>query len=336
MKHNILQSIILITLLTNPAAALTETLAWSTVKEMANDTAVAAVQELFKEAVKPAEVAALRRRIAELQQQLAVSETQRNYPSYQQLHSVKQLVASLNNIVNTLSHLRTSVEQRLSPVENDLLAIRQSLLAMRQSKGPQSIQPDPLDFQINYVYRRRGQRHFQPLTDGGTLYSGSYYKIIFTPAEDCYIYLFQIDSAKQLYRLFPLKSFGAVTVNHTNPVQAGKTYYLPGEHQSFELDQQIGQETLYFVASHQPDIVLENQYQAYLQAQQQQNHSLAQQVQSQITQTMRNSKGLQRVEEEELGNLTTWQEQGQAFSVLRTKLEDLCNGCVDTLTFKHR
>ncbi len=336
MKHHLLKSLLLITLLTSAEAAWTETLAWSTVKEMANDTAVAAVQKLFKETVKPAEVTALRQRIAELQQQLAVSETQRNYPSYQQLNSVKQLVASLNNMVNTLSKLLTSVEDRLRPVENDLASLRQSLLAMRQSKGPQRIQPDPLDFQINYIYRRSGQRHFQTLTDGDSLDSGDYYKIIFTPAEDCYVYLFQLDSANQLYRLFPMESFGAVTVNHSNPVQADKTYYLPGKHQSFELDQQIGQETLYFVASHQPDIVLENQYQAYSQAQQQQNHRLAQQVQNQLTQTMRNTKGLQRLEEDELGNLTTWQEQGQAFSVLRKKLEDLCNGCVDTLTFNHR
>jgi hypothetical protein len=48
---------------------------------MAINTTIDAVQQLFNEIVKPADVTTLRWRIAELKQQLALSETQPHYPS---------------------------------------------------------------------------------------------------------------------------------------------------------------------------------------------------------------------------------------------------------------
>jgi len=71
-----------------------------------------------------------------------------------------------------------------------------------------------------------------------------------------------------------MKGFGNVIVNNFNPVQGGQTYYIPAKNKSFVLDEQIGRETIYFVASRQNYVVLEIQYQV-MQLFQQHNISIA-------------------------------------------------------------
>jgi hypothetical protein len=192
-------------------------------------------------------------------------------------------------------------------------------------------------FKINYVYRSGGKGDFKQLTDGGVLRSGDHYKIIFTPTVTCYVYIFQIDSANKIYRLFPMESFGGVTVNNFNPVRDGKTYYIPAEKKSFVLDQQIGAEKIYFLSSRQRDPELEQQYEQYLEAQGQKS-DLEQQL-VQIDQVLQYA-----MEVRERGNVVfdpaeternTWEEEGQTFSVLQQRLENLCDGCVYVLTFRH-
>lgn len=202
-------------------------------------------------------------------------------------------------------------------------------------------QREYLWFSINYVYRAGGQGNFEPLREGSVLHSGDHYKIIFTPTEDCYIYIFQIDSAQKIYQLFPMERFGEVVVNNFNPVQAGKTYYLPAESKSFVLDQQTGTETIYFLASHQRDVDLEDQYQQYWQALQQpqpQNELLQEQLEQldQLLTYAMEFKGKARIITSTKEVSTTWQEAGQKFSVLQQRLENMCDGCVYVIRFEHR
>ncbi len=111
---------------------------------------------------------------------------------------------------------------------------------------------------IKYVYRPRWSRaQFKPLKEGTILYSGDSYKIIFTPSETSYVYIFQKDSTGQIYRLFPMKSFGGVTVNNFNPAQAAVTYYIPGQEKSFTLDKQRGEEKIYVIATQKQNKQLE-------------------------------------------------------------------------------
>ena len=333
-----MKKLIIIVLLVVPTMQLAQAalpaLLWTAVKELAIDTAIDAVQDLFKESVKPEEVAKLRQRIVKVETQLAMSKSQSNYPSIEEFNTVKQLVASVNNMVNKMDQRLGSVETRLSQVEQELISLRQAWLNV--SKGEAVEINKPLDFKINYVYRSGGKGNLKTLTDGGVLQSGDYYKIIFTPAEKCYMYIFQLDSANKLFRLFPMQSFGGVTVNNSNPVIGGNTYHIPAKHKSFELDTQIGPETIYFVATRQADIVLENQYQALQNAQQQQNTTLVQLVQNQTKQVMRAKKGLSAIKDDPNNNTATWQEEGQQFSILQKTLQDMCNGCVDILTFQHQ
>ncbi|EDN69993.1 secreted protein [Beggiatoa sp. PS] len=344
MKKSFLPTILLIGFIfsintaqaVGPAIAV---VAWDVVKALAIDTAMDAVQDLFKDRVEPTEVDALRQRIAELEQQLVVVQNQRNYPSMAEFEAVQQIVTSLGNMVETLDTRLDSVEQRLGALEQHVAALRQPLLVLpRENKtGPTIIKTEPLDFKINYVYRSGGKGPFKPLTDGGVLHSGDYYKILFTPIEDCYVFIFQMDSANKLFRLFPIQGFDNVTVNHVNPVTAGQTYYIPSKHQSFELDEQTGPETIYFVATRQDDVILEKHYQAMQLSEQQHNIAKQQQIQGQLVNTLRESKGpKQRLQDDVDGIKTTWQEDGQAFSVLQQTLQDMCNGCVDILTFEHQ
>jgi len=196
---------------------------------------------------------------------------------------------------------------------------------------------DYLVFKINYLYRPGGKGDFRNLKNRSVLRSGDHYKIIFTPTEDCYVYLFQVDSANKIYSLFPMESFGGVRVNNLNPVYAGKTYYIPAEKKSFILDQQTGTEKIYFLSSYQRDLELEEQYQRAFEAQQQ-KQGLEKQLE-QIDQLLRHAmevKGLADVVSDpaEIAR-ATWEEEGQTFSVLQQRLENMCDGCVHMLTFGH-
>ncbi|GAK61267.1 secreted protein [Candidatus Vecturithrix granuli] len=202
-------------------------------------------------------------------------------------------------------------------------------------------QREYLWFSISYVYRAGGQGNFGPLREGSVLHSGDHYKFIFTPTEDCYIYIFQIDSAQKIYQLFPMERFGEVVVNNFNPVQAGATYYLPAESKSFMLDEQTGTETIYFLASRQRDVALEEQYQQYWQTLQQpqpQGDSLQEQLEQldQLLNYAMEVKGKARIIARTKDAVTTWQEAGQAFSVLQQQLDNMCDGCVYVIRFEHR
>jgi len=317
-----------------PVEAALPAIAWYVVREVAMDTAIDVLQDMFKEQVTPEDVAKLRKRLAKLEKQLAAAESQGDYPSQADLNSVKQLVANLEQLVNTMGKRLDSAEARITALEENLADLRAILLKLpKDNKGIKAIKKDALDFKINYIYRSGGQGPFKTLKNGGILQSGDHYKIIFTPAEESHVSIFQVDSANKLFRLFPLSGFENVTVKHTNPVQGGKTYYVPSQYESFELDEQTGPETIYFVSSKQADIVLEQQYQAFLLTEQQ----LAQQeqVQDQLVNTLRNSKGPKsRLKTDVDGIKTTWQEDGQTFSILQ-QLQNMCNGCVNILTFSH-
>jgi len=322
--------LICITFFPKPSEAAWPTLAWQVFKELAIDTAIDVVQDFFKDNITPEEVAELDRRVTELETQL--HEYDDNSQAIADFETVQQMIAGLNSMVNSMAKRLSAVEERVDKLETELAQVRQALLNLSQVNAKQTVKTEKsaaLDFQINYVYRSGGKGNYKSITNGSVLHSGDYYKIIFTPVEDCYVYIFQVDSANQLYRLFPMKGFSGVVVNNFNPVQAGKTYFIPAKYKSFELDDVTGTETIYFVASRSKDLLLEQQDALNDIAQ-------TQQAQVQLIQTLRKSKGMKAIQDDVTGSNTTWQEQGQEFSVLQRNLEDLCNGCVNILTFEHQ
>ncbi len=196
----------------------------------------------------------------------------------------------------------------------------------------------PLNIDIKYVYRSRwGNGSFKTLKEGSVLSSGDAFKIIFTPTETTYIYIFQKDSTNKFYRLFPIKRFGKLALNHVNPTRPGKVYYVPSQNKSFVLDHQTGIEKIYFIAARKPDKQLEQDYQQVLIAQ---GHRSGYDVQKVQTQFERNIqyRGLSEIEIETQAiekKAFAWIEKGKQFKQLRSRLTT-CEGCVNELSFQHR
>ncbi len=199
---------------------------------------------------------------------------------------------------------------------------------------PQAAEADALFVSLSYVYRAGGQGEFLPLREGSVLHSGDHYKLIFTTSEDCYVYIFQVDSANKLYQLFPMESFGNVTLNNLNPAKQGEPYYLPAESKSFELDQQTGAEKIYFLASRTRDEALESAYRRI--ADEQAKSSLQQQLDA-IDDLLKYAEALQQsLDVDENAESVAWEEGGQRFSTFLQRLENVRDGVSYVLTFEHR
>ncbi len=194
----------------------------------------------------------------------------------------------------------------------------------------------PLNFKLNYVYRSGGQGSLKPLTEGSVLSSGDHYKIQFTPAEDSYVYIFQVDSTKAIYQLFPMTSFGGVKVNNLNPVQAGVTYQLPAKDKSFKLDNNVGSESILFLAFRQPNQALEQQYEALVKARLSPNNANADTLQTAIKSNFK-TRGLAGIVDDPEKKTTTvpWTPT-ESFTTPVRHLNNLCADCINMITFDHR
>lgn len=183
-----------------------------------------------------------------------------------------------------------------------------------------------LSLKLEYTSHKGGK--FVSFQDGDTLHSGDLYKMIFESSEDVYVYIFQFDSANQIYRLFPKGSFAGEDPNNTNPVRKNRKYFIPGPQKSFELDNQIGKETIHIVASNKPEPLLEKQYQQFVAMQERSNN----------TRNIQNAR-------QELEKAFAWRERRGIQSELvhqnpsdsgSFKPIELCDGCVYSLDFEHQ
>ncbi|MBK8535617.1 MAG: DUF4384 domain-containing protein [Candidatus Competibacteraceae bacterium] len=193
-----------------------------------------------------------------------------------------------------------------------------------------------LNFKVNYVYRPGGQGVLKPLVDGSVLNSGDHYKIQFTPEENGYVYIFQVDSSKAIYRLFPMTNFGGVKVDNLNPVRAGVTYHLPAKDKSFQLDNIVGLESILFLAFRQPNQALEQQYEELLKARLAKDNSKADNLQTTIKSSFK-TRGLAAIVDDPEKKATTVQwTSAESFTIPVQRLDNLCADCVSMISFDHR
>lgn len=205
---------------------------------------------------------------------------------------------------------------------------------------PASLAPQsgakPLSFKVNYVYRPGGQGSLKPLVDGSVLHSGDHYKIQFTPTENSYVYIFQVDSSKAIYRLFPMTEFGGVKVNNLNPVRAGVAYHLPARDKSFQLDSNVGSESILFLAFRQPNQALEQQYEDLVKARLSRDNSKANNLQTAINSNFK-TRGLAAiVDDPEKKTATVPWTPTESFTVPVQRLDNLCADCINMINFDHR
>jgi outer membrane protein OmpA-like peptidoglycan-associated protein len=78
------------------------------------------------------------------------------------------------------------------------------------------------------------------------LRSGDRYRIYVHPGTECYVYMYQVDSKAKGSWLFPRDD-----LLESNPVSP-RDYWIPSRNSVFTLDQTVGIETIYIVASRHP------------------------------------------------------------------------------------
>ena len=126
----------------------------------------------------------------------------------------------------------------------------------RPPKAPsQPVEVPPMRVHFTVLGERRepgGKVERVRVTDGSALSSGDQFQIRFTPASDCWVYIFLKDSTARVSTLFP---YAGVRVG--NHCRGGVTYSIPDPDpllgsRWFTLDENRGTETIYLAASYDP------------------------------------------------------------------------------------
>lgn len=147
-----------------------------------------------------------------------------------------------------------------------------------------------LSVQVSYSYRPIDQLNFRPLLNDSVLHSGDKYQIRFTPLQNAYVYIFQIDSSGAVYRLFPPDGGDTRPNGNISLLQAGVTYFVPAEDEAFQLDEQVGREQIYVLAFGDRDLGLENQYAALLEARRLQDQPRIAELQLRLVERLRKTQ----------------------------------------------
>ncbi|MGH7561167.1 MAG: DUF4384 domain-containing protein [Gemmatimonadales bacterium] len=83
--------------------------------------------------------------------------------------------------------------------------------------------------------------------DGMTMHSGDQFRLVLSPNQDSYAYVIGLDPNGRTTVLFPNEAIGT-----DNRLRAGERYEIPDALNWFQLDDQVGTETLYLLASYDP------------------------------------------------------------------------------------
>jgi hypothetical protein len=146
--------------------------------------------------------------------------------------------------------------------------------------GTSDSYPSPAYGQTLEVYFdvvREAPGGYQPETvwDGDTMTYRDNYKVVFQSNIPCYLYIAQVDSTGKVDPIFP-----SGYASGGNPVQPYTSYSVPGGTEWFYLDNNVGVETIYVMASRQR----RNDLEEILGQFEYRNQSLVQQQQVQMNQ----------------------------------------------------
>jgi hypothetical protein len=192
----------------------------------------------------------------------------------------------------------------------------------------------PVSFTATCAYRSGGTGAAKPITDGAVLKSGDTYKIAFTPDEDVYAYIFQIDTGNQIFRLFPMKEFKGKVVSNFNPVRKGSTRLIPGKDKEFKLDRSIGKERIYFLAFKEPNEKIERIYLDLEAARAGSSERFGEDPEAKLHRYFKKMKGrgVEAVVDAQRLNVP-W--GNDLFSIFGKKVKELCEDCMYVLELIH-
>jgi hypothetical protein len=115
--------------------------------------------------------------------------------------------------------------------------------------------PPALEFQVGFgMYRILPDGSTEYVREGDTLFSGSGYYFVVRPNAKSYVYLYQIDSNNQVFRLFPNEAYET----GQNPISGNQDKMIPNSAMEYFLDESSGTEEIFFFASKAPIEKLEN------------------------------------------------------------------------------
>ena len=190
-----------------------------------------------------------------------------------------------------------------------------------------------------FLARQADGQEYQRLTEDSTWRSEDLYKILFTPAQKSWVYIFQMDSGGKVSWLFPKESDWTkdgmeVYLGLVNPVQADQNQFVPNERAGFSLDHRTGRERIYFAASTQPDKELEMLVNRLVEQSEQGDFYNLDRAKDQLIQVIktRGSAGIAF----DNAHPIYWNEGKDQFSALERRIDQLCSGCIQTLEFNHQ
>ncbi|MBF0276016.1 MAG: DUF4384 domain-containing protein [Nitrospinae bacterium] len=92
-----------------------------------------------------------------------------------------------------------------------------------------------------------------PLQEGASLTENDNYLVTVLPKQKSFLYIYQVDSRGQSFKLFPNSDFSP----HSNPI-IEKEYRIPNGKEILYLDNNKGMETIYVILSREPLPQLDN------------------------------------------------------------------------------
>ncbi len=117
----------------------------------------------------------------------------------------------------------------------------------------ESPESGPIELRLMIV-KRDPDNKVTLLEADGVLTGDDHYGIFFEPESDAWVYILQRDSTKKIDVLFP----NPVHSDQTNPVPGGTQVWLPNDINTwFKLDENVGPESFFVVASREQDKDLE-------------------------------------------------------------------------------
>lgn len=122
-----------------------------------------------------------------------------------------------------------------------------------------------------------GERKFESVTREAVLKTGDRLKMMVELQKQCHVYVIHRNSHDELAMLFPYNGGQAVG----DPL-LGKPYFIPEGDAWFELDQNVGKETFYLLASPDRLTGLEDLFAAYQAADAERKQEIARRIQAEI------------------------------------------------------
>jgi hypothetical protein len=198
--------------------------------------------------------------------------------------------------------------------------------------GGRPPESEPRSFKVTYLYRAEGSGEPLPIRHGEVLNSNNLYKIVIKPDRDCFVYIFQLDSAGKVFQLFPMRT-REQNIFNVNPVKMNQLYMLPSQDKSFKLDEQAGVEKIYLFVTERADPRLEN-LMFELDKHKAQRGSESMDAFLKDNAMNFKSRGLERIADDEPVQVS-WKGSESLYTAMQHRLDGVSKSCMNVLEFRH-